>query len=157
MSPYVPNIQHKNWNSGGKFKREGTHVYLWLTHVDIRQKPTHYCKAITLQLNINSKKKWSSKSVCEASPSSPTMVNLSWIFINPAFLYILPHMYVHALLKTILFFLCVCVCCFFLFYIISLTHFAGSSLLCGVFLQLSWARATAAVASRRGGFSCCVA
>ena len=25
---------------GGKFKREGTYVYLWLIHVDIWQKPT---------------------------------------------------------------------------------------------------------------------
>ena len=37
---------------GGKFKRNGTYVYLWLIHVDIWQKPTHYCKAIILQLKI---------------------------------------------------------------------------------------------------------
>ena len=37
----------------GKFKREGTYVYLWLINVDIWQKPTHYCKAIILQLKIN--------------------------------------------------------------------------------------------------------
>ena len=49
MSPYVPNIQLKKWNSGGKFKREETHVYLWLTHVDLPQKPTQCCKAITRQ------------------------------------------------------------------------------------------------------------
>ena len=41
------------WEVGGKFKREGTYVYLWLIHVDVWQKPTHYCKAITLQLKIN--------------------------------------------------------------------------------------------------------
>jgi len=35
---------------GGKFKREGTYVYLWLIHVDGWQKPTQYCKAIILQL-----------------------------------------------------------------------------------------------------------
>ena len=29
------------------------YVYLWLTHVDIWQKPTQYCKAIILQLKIN--------------------------------------------------------------------------------------------------------
>ena len=28
---------------GGRFKREGTYVYLWLIHVDIWQKPTQYC------------------------------------------------------------------------------------------------------------------
>ena len=31
---------------------EGIYVYLWLTHVDIWQKPTQYCKAIILQLKI---------------------------------------------------------------------------------------------------------
>ena len=42
---------------GGKFKREGTRVYLWLTDVDVWQKPTKFCKAIILQLNINKLKK----------------------------------------------------------------------------------------------------
>ena len=35
---------------GGK---EGTCIYLWLIHVDVRQKPTQYCKAIILQVKIN--------------------------------------------------------------------------------------------------------
>ena len=35
---------------GGKFKREGTYVYLWLMHDDIWQKTTKFCKAIILQL-----------------------------------------------------------------------------------------------------------
>ena len=38
---------------GGRFKREGMYVYLWLIHVDVWQKPTQYCKAIILQLKIN--------------------------------------------------------------------------------------------------------
>ena len=38
---------------GGRFKREGTYVYLWLIHADGWQKPTQYCKAIILQLKIN--------------------------------------------------------------------------------------------------------
>jgi len=41
------------WEVGGKFRREGTYVYLWLIHVDVCQKPTQYCKAIFLQLKIN--------------------------------------------------------------------------------------------------------
>ena len=41
------------WEVGGRFKREGTYVYLWLIDVDIWQKPTEYCKAIILQLKIN--------------------------------------------------------------------------------------------------------
>ena len=36
---------------GGRLKREGTHVYLWLTHVDELWRPTQYCGAIFLQLN----------------------------------------------------------------------------------------------------------
>ena len=34
----------------GRFKREGTYVYLWLIHVDVWQKPTKFCKAIILPL-----------------------------------------------------------------------------------------------------------
>ena len=37
--------------AGGGFRmRRGTHVYLWLIHVDVWQKPSQYCKAIILQL-----------------------------------------------------------------------------------------------------------
>ena len=35
---------------GGRFKREGTYVYLWLIHVDVLQKPKEHCEAIILQL-----------------------------------------------------------------------------------------------------------
>ena len=38
---------------GGRFKREGTYVYLWLICADIWQKPAQYCKEIILQLKIN--------------------------------------------------------------------------------------------------------
>ena len=38
---------------GGRFKREGTWVYLWLINADVWQKPTQYCKAVTLQSKIN--------------------------------------------------------------------------------------------------------
>ena len=37
----------------GRFRREGTYVYPWLIHVDVRQKPTQYCQAVILQLKIN--------------------------------------------------------------------------------------------------------
>ena len=45
------------WEVGGRFKREGTYVYLWLIHVGAWQKPTQYCKAIILQLKIDILKK----------------------------------------------------------------------------------------------------
>ena len=41
------------WEVGGRSKREGTYVYLWLIHVDVWQKPAQYCKAVTLQIKIN--------------------------------------------------------------------------------------------------------
>jgi len=31
------------WEVGGRFKREGTSVYLWLIHDDVWPKPTQYC------------------------------------------------------------------------------------------------------------------
>ena len=34
---------------GGRFKGDGTCVYLWLTHVDVWQKPIQHFKAIILQ------------------------------------------------------------------------------------------------------------
>ena len=43
----------EGWEADGRYKREGTCVYLWLIHVDVWQKPTQYCKAIILQLKIN--------------------------------------------------------------------------------------------------------
>ena len=45
--------QLEAWEVGGRFKREGTCVYLWLIHADEWQRPTQYCKAILLQLKIN--------------------------------------------------------------------------------------------------------
>ena len=41
------------WEVGGRWKREGTYVHLWLIHADVWQRPTWYCKAIILQLKIN--------------------------------------------------------------------------------------------------------
>ena len=41
------------WEVGGRSKKDGTYVYLWLIHVDVWQKPTQYCKTIIIQLQIN--------------------------------------------------------------------------------------------------------
>ena len=38
------------WEMGAAVRMEGTPVYLWLTHVDVWQKPSQYCKVIILQL-----------------------------------------------------------------------------------------------------------
>ena len=45
------------WEVGGRLKREGTELYIWLVHVDVCQKPAQYCKAIILQFKINRQKK----------------------------------------------------------------------------------------------------
>ena len=63
---------------GGRFKREGTYVYLWLIHVDVWQKPTQYCKAIILQLKINKffKKEKKLKHFCSKGHSRKLKDNL---------------------------------------------------------------------------------
>ena len=42
---------------GGRFKREGTCVYLWVIYVAVWQKPMQYCKAVIFQVKIKSIKK----------------------------------------------------------------------------------------------------
>ena len=42
----------RRWEGDSRGKR---HVYLWLIHIAIWQKPTQYCEAIILQLKINKK------------------------------------------------------------------------------------------------------
>ena len=42
------------WEGGSGL---GTHVHLWLNHVDVWQKPLQYCKVISLQLKFKNKKK----------------------------------------------------------------------------------------------------
>ena len=41
---------------GGRFKREGTYIYLWLIDFSVQQKATQHCKATILQLK--KKKHW---------------------------------------------------------------------------------------------------
>ena len=41
------------WEVGERFKMEGTDVYLWLVHADVRQDPTQSCRAIIFPLKIN--------------------------------------------------------------------------------------------------------
>lgn len=40
----------------GRFKKEGTCVHLRLMNVDVWRKPTQYCKAITLHLEVHFKR-----------------------------------------------------------------------------------------------------
>lgn len=44
-------VRHGRWEGGSG--GEGTYVCIWLTHVDVRQKPAQYYKASILQLKIN--------------------------------------------------------------------------------------------------------
>ena len=48
--------QRRGVEWGGRWERGSRgrgHIYLWLMHVDIWQKPTEYCNTIILQLQIN--------------------------------------------------------------------------------------------------------
>ena len=47
------NLNRDSVGWGGRFRREGAYVFLGLIHVDVWQKPTQYCKEITLQLKLN--------------------------------------------------------------------------------------------------------
>jgi len=35
---------------GEESRREGSHVFLWVIHVDVWQRPSQYCKLTILQL-----------------------------------------------------------------------------------------------------------
>ena len=37
------------WWVGGRLKREGIYVYIWLIHVAVQKKLTQHCKAIIFQ------------------------------------------------------------------------------------------------------------
>ena len=48
----------KGWGEeggGGGVQDGGTHVHLWLIHVNVWQKPPQHCKAISLQLKLKNK------------------------------------------------------------------------------------------------------
>ena len=60
---------------GGRFKREGTHVYLWLIHVVVQQKPTQHCKTIILKLK---KKISGTNQRREVRDMQPGFTHASW-------------------------------------------------------------------------------
>ena len=55
---------------GGRFKTEGTYIYLWFIHVDVWQKPSQYCKVIIVQLKIKLK---------EISLGNERLILISWV------------------------------------------------------------------------------
>ena len=60
----------ERWDGvGGRFKRDGTNVYLRLIHVDVWQKPNQHCKAIILPSKINKSKK--EKGLVQSIPAPP--------------------------------------------------------------------------------------
>ena len=56
---------------GGRFKREGISVYIWLIHVEVSQKMTKFYKAINLKLKNKKKKKKKGKNVVQFSSVTP--------------------------------------------------------------------------------------
>ena len=47
------NLEAWDGEGDGSFKREGLYVYLWLIHVEVRQKTTNYVKQLCFNLKIN--------------------------------------------------------------------------------------------------------
>jgi len=60
-----PGSMHETWHSklvhwddpegcdgegGGRGLRDGGHMYMWLIHINVWQKPQQYCKVISIQL-----------------------------------------------------------------------------------------------------------
>ena len=68
-------------------KSEGAHVYLWLIHVDVQQKPTQYCKAIILQLKKNKTQKTVREALRYVQKARPTKVCLVKAMVFPVFMY----------------------------------------------------------------------
>ena len=60
------------WEMRGQFRREGTCVYLWLTHVDVWQEPAQYCKAIIFQLKKKKKDLFKLKSFAQQKKRKET-------------------------------------------------------------------------------------
>jgi hypothetical protein len=48
---FCDNLEGWDVGVGGRLRKEGIYVYLYLVQV-VQQKPTQQCKAIILQLNI---------------------------------------------------------------------------------------------------------
>ena len=42
---------------GGQLRIVGTHVYLWLIHVNVWQKPSQYCNNSPIEINFKNKSK----------------------------------------------------------------------------------------------------
>ena len=61
----------RGWGVGGRFKREGTYVYLWLIHTVVWQKATQHCETVILQLKMFFKNR------CIVAPQKKMSVLLS--------------------------------------------------------------------------------
>ena len=74
---------------GGRFKREGISVYIWLIHVEVSQKMTKFYKAINLKLKNKKKKKKKKERMWFSSVQSHRCVEcfvIPWTAAHQAFL-----------------------------------------------------------------------
>ena len=85
LNKEIKNKDNKKKGVGGRFKRVGTCVCLWLTHVDIWQKPIQDCKAIILQFKINLKTKisYTSRNIIQQEKNSPSYLSSPPSFQKP--------------------------------------------------------------------------
>ena len=82
----------EGWDAGGmggRLKRQGIYVYLWLIHIVEWQKPTQHCKAVIFQFKLIIKKEYDGTAWClyscphPASVTSPPRVSQSRVLICP--------------------------------------------------------------------------
>ena len=65
---------------GERFRREGIYIYLWLIHVEVRQKTTKFCKAMILQLKKLIKFKKEKKNFWAQEKDKKTISSISTVW-----------------------------------------------------------------------------
>ena len=64
---------------GGRGVQDGEHMYPWLIHVNVWQKPLQYCKVISLQLKWEKKKKEQSYKLEFIGNNTRYVVSTEWM------------------------------------------------------------------------------
>ena len=63
---------------GGGIQDGGTHVYLWLIHVNVRQKPPQYSNVIILQLKLTNLIIFKKQKNCLPSQNEKAEISCRW-------------------------------------------------------------------------------
>lgn len=57
------------WEVGGRLRRKGIYIHLWLIHADVWQKPTQCCNYPSIKNKFKKKKKLNDKIICRYTKS----------------------------------------------------------------------------------------